>query len=263
LRVAVASELRAAAEHAARRGGEIVRSRFHETRTVDFKGRIDLVTDADRAAEEAILTYVRREFPRDDIVAEESQTSPGNAEHRWYIDPLDGTTNYAHGVPHFCVSVGIVDAAGPVAGAVYHPLLDEMYSASRGGGATLNGEGIGVSTRAPVSQSLLATGFPYDVWTRPEPPVRLFTLALGRARGVRRFGAAALDLAYVACGRFDGYFELGLFPWDVAAGALLVREAGGVVSDLVGGPLDLAGRQILASNGLLHRELTSLFDSAG
>ena len=232
--------------------------------TVAFKGRIDLVTDAPTrgAAEDAILTFLGGEFPHDDIVAEESQTPPIGADRRWYIDPLDGTTNYAHGVPHFCVSIGVVDREGIVAGAVYQPLLDEMYSASRGGGANVNGEPLSVSTRAPVSQSLLATGFPYDVWTRPEPPLRLFTLALGQARGVRRFGAAALDLAYVAAGRFDAYFELGLFPWDVAAGSLLVREAGGEVSDLAGGPLDLGGREILASNRLLHGELTALFGKA-
>jgi myo-inositol-1(or 4)-monophosphatase len=252
-------ELRLAAEAAARRGGEVVRSRFHQTRTVSFKGRIDLVTDADRAAEEAILGFVRAEFPTHDIVAEESQATAAGAEHRWYIDPLDGTTNYAHGVPHFCVSVAVTDREGVVAGAVYQPLLKEMYSASLDAGAALNGERIAVSTRAPLSQSLVATGFPYDVWTRPEPPVRLFTLALGKARGVRRFGAAALDLAYVACGRFDAYFELGLFPWDVAAGSLIVREAGGRVTQIGGRPLDLGGREILASNGLLHQELTELF----
>src|SRR5262249_26040402 len=145
--------------------------------------------------------------------------------------------------------------------AVYQPLLNEMYSASLGAGATLNGERIAVSSRTPLSQSLVATGFPYDVWTRPGPPVRLFTLALGNAPGVRRFGAAALHLAYVACGGFDAYFELGLFPWDVAAGSLIVREAGGQVSKIGGEPLDLGGREILASNGLLHQELTALFAS--
>jgi myo-inositol-1(or 4)-monophosphatase len=257
--VTATNDLRIAAEKAARLGGDVLRSRFHETRTVAFKGRIDLVTDADRAAEEAILTWVHKEFSADDIVAEESQAAPSGKERRWYIDPLDGTTNYAHGVPHFCVSVGIVDREGIVAGAVYQPLLNEMYAASRGEGATLNGGQIAVSERAPLSQSLVATGFPYDVWTRPAPPLRLFTLALSKARGVRRFGAAALDLAYVASGRFDAYFELGLFPWDVAAGSLLVREAGGMVSNLAGGPLALDGREILASNGLLHEELTTLF----
>jgi myo-inositol-1(or 4)-monophosphatase len=255
----VHEELRRAAEDAARRGGEVVRSRFHQTRTVSFKGRIDLVTDADRAAEEAILGFLRGEFPSHDIVAEESQAAAAGTEYRWYVDPLDGTTNYAHGVPHFCVSVAVTNREGVVGGAVYQPLLDEMYSAASGAGATLNGERIAVSSRAPLSQSLVATGFPYDVWTRPDPPVRLFTLALGKARGVRRFGAAALDLAYVACGRFDAYFELGLFPWDVAAGSLIVTEARGRVGSIGGGPLDLAGREILASNGLLHAELTALF----
>jgi len=257
--VSEATELRKAAEAAARLGGGVLRARFREVRTVDFKGQIDLVTDADRAAEEAILAFVRREFPDDDVIAEESRGESAGGARRWYIDPLDGTTNYAHGVPHFCVSVGIVDRAGPVAGAVYHPLLDEMYLAAREQGAAVNGERIAVSTRAPLSQSLVATGFPYDVWTRPDPPLRLFTLALGQSRGVRRFGAAALDLAYVASGKFDAYFELGLFPWDVVAGSLLVTEAGGAVSDLRGGPLDIAGRQILSSNALLHQELIALF----
>jgi len=162
-------------------------------------------------------------------------------------------------VPHFCVSVGIVDRDGALAGAVYHPLLDEMYSAARQQGATLNGEALRVSQRAPLSQSLLATGFPYDVWSNPEPPLRLFTLALKNSRGVRRFGAAALDLAYVASGRFDAYFELGLHPWDIAAGSLLVQEAGGAVSDLGGQPLSFTGKQILSSNALLHPELVALF----
>ncbi len=236
-----------------------MRSRFRETRTVAFKGQIDLVTDADHASEAAILPFVRQEFPQDAIMAEESAAEPSRGGRVWFIDPLDGTTNYAHGVPHFCVSIGVVDEVGAVAGAVYQPLLDDMYSAARGQGATLNGEEIRVSQRAPVSQSLLATGFPYDVWTRPEPSLRLFDLALRKARGMRRFGAAALDLAYVASGKFDAYYELGLFPWDVVAGSLLVQEAGGAVSDLQGGPLDFLGRQILSSNGLLHEELIALF----
>jgi myo-inositol-1(or 4)-monophosphatase len=255
----LAADLRLAAETAARRGGEVLRKRFREARTVSFKGQIDLVTDADHASEEAILSYVRGEFPEDDVVAEESASKERRGGRIWFVDPLDGTTNYAHGVPHFCVSVGIVDEAGALAGAVYHPLLDDMYAAARGQGATLNGEKIEVSQRAPLSQSLLATGFPYDVWTHPEPPLRLFSLALKKSRGMRRFGAAALDLAYVASGKFDGYFELGLHPWDVVAGSLLVQEAGGAVSDLHGKPFDFAGREILSSNGLLHPELVALF----
>jgi myo-inositol-1(or 4)-monophosphatase len=256
----VAAELRAAAEAAARRGGEVLRTRFGQARTVTFKGQIDLVTDADHASQDAVLSFVRGEFPEDDVVAEEGSSGQRRGGRLWFVDPLDGTTNYAHGVPHFCVSVGVVDEQGALAGAVYQPLLDDMYAAARGQGATLNGEKIRVSQRRPLSQSLLATGFPYDVWTKPEAPLRLFSLALKKGRGIRRFGAAALDLAYVASGRFDAYFELGLFPWDVVAGSLLVQEAGGAVSDLRGKPLDFAGKEILSSNGLLHPELVALFD---
>jgi myo-inositol-1(or 4)-monophosphatase len=254
-------ELRSAAEFAARRGGEVLRRRFDEARTIDLKGQIDLVTDADRAAEHAILEFVRAEFPGHGVVAEE--TSAGEVSGsgpRWYVDPLDGTTNYAHRVPHFCVSVAVWDEDGPLAGVVYQPLLDDLYSAGRGSGATCNGEPLRVSRQPDLAQALVATGFPYDVWSRPEAPLRSFAAVLGKARGVRRFGAAALDLAYVACGRFDGYFELGLHPWDVAAGILLVQEAGGLVSDFHGGVSRVGDRQIIAANLAVHRELVLLLN---
>jgi len=252
-------ELRSAAEVAARRGGEVLRRRFEEARTIDLKGQIDLVTDADHAAERAILEFVRAEFPEHGVVAEETAaheiSGPGT---RWYVDPLDGTTNYAHRVPHFCVSVAVWNEEGPLAAAVYHPLLDDLYSAGRGVGATCNGETLRVSAQPRLAEGLIATGFPYDIWSRPDAPLKLFSAVLGKARGVRRFGAAALDLAYVACGRFDGYFELGLYPWDVAAGILLVQEAGGLVSDLRGGTAKVGDRQIIAANPPVHRELVQL-----
>jgi myo-inositol-1(or 4)-monophosphatase len=252
-------ELRAAAEFAARRGGEILRRRFEETRTVDLKGQIDLVTDADRAAEQAILEFLRSEFPDHGIVAEETAAKEVTGDGaRWYIDPLDGTTNYTHRVPHFCASVAVWDESGPLAGAVYQPLLDDLYAAGRGLGATCNGEPLRVSAPAPLGQALIGTGFPYDIWTKPAVPLRLFSAVLGKARGVRRFGAAALDLAYVAAGRFDGYFELGLYPWDVAAGILLVQEAGGQVSNFLGGPPEVGARQIVAANPQVHQELLAL-----
>lgn len=250
------AEVRRAAEEAARRGGEVLRQRFLGPRVVALKGAINLVTDADRAAEEAVLGFLRAEFANHRIIAEETSAAeaPGVGP-RWYVDPLDGTTNYAHGVPHFCVSVAVWMEDQPLAGAVYQPLLDELYSASRGAGTTVNGEHLSVSRCANLGEALVGTGFPYDVWTKPEAPLRLFSAALGKARGLRRFGAAALDLAYVAAGRFDGYFELGLFPWDVAAGTLLVQEAGGRVTKLDGGPTELHDRQILATNGRIHGEL--------
>jgi myo-inositol-1(or 4)-monophosphatase len=252
-------ELRAAAEFAARRGGEVLRRRFEEARTIDLKGQIDLVTDADQAAERAILEFVRAEFPEHGIVAEESaaQEVTGSGP-RWYIDPLDGTTNYAHRVPHFCVSVAVWDQQGPLAAAVYQPLLDDLYAAGRGTGATCNGEIVRVSAQPGLAQALVGTGFPYDIWTKPEAPLKLFATVLPKARGLRRFGAAALDLAYVACGRFDGYFELGLFPWDVAAGILLVQEAGGRVTDLRGNAPQVGDRQIIAANQPVHAELLAL-----
>jgi myo-inositol-1(or 4)-monophosphatase len=218
-------DLRKGAEEAARRGGEVLRQRFTGPRVIALKGSIDLAI------------------------------APGP---RWYIDPLDGTTNYAHGVPHFCVSVAVWLDDQPLAGAVYHPLLDDLYSAGYQAGAELNGEKIGVSRCASLGEALVATGFPYDIWAKPEAPLRLFAAALGKARGLRRFGAAALDLAYVAAGRFDGYFELGLFPWDVAAGILLVQEAGGLVTNFSGKPPQLDDRQILATNRRIHAELRTV-----
>ncbi len=260
------AELRDAAERAARRGGEVLRRRFEETRTIDMKGQIDLVTDADHAAERAILELVRGEFPNHAVVAEETaaQDVSGSGP-RWYIDPLDGgTTNYAHRVPHFCTSVAIWDEEGPLAAAAsINPLLDDLYSAGRGAGATVDGEPLRVSNQPRLAEGLIGTGFPYDVWSKPEAPLRLFSAILGKARGVRRFGAAALDLAYVARGRFDGYFELGLHPWDVAAGILLVQEAGGVVTNLQGHAPRVGDRQIIAANVPVHQEMLSLLGPLG
>ena len=251
-------ELLAAAEAVALRGGEVLRERWTAPRTVDFKGGIDLVTDADRASEAAILELLRRRWPDHDVVAEESAAQLRGGPCRWYVDPLDGTSNYAHGVPHFCVSAGVTDASGLAAGAVYQPLTGELFTAGRGLGAFSNGRPIHAGGRQALAACLVATGFPYDVWDHPERPLRMLGAAVTRARGVRRFGSAALDLAYVACGRFDGYFELGLKPWDVAAGILLVREAGGLATDLGGGPLRLDGGEILAASRGVHAELSAL-----
>ncbi len=225
---------------------------------MEFKGEIDLVTDADRASEAAILALLRGRHPDHEIVAEESARSTTGSAYRWYVDPLDGTTNYAHGVPHFCVSVGVSDEGGLAAGAIFQPLTGDLYQVARGRGAFRGAARLAVSTRAPLSQALVATGFPYDVWHRPDRPLTLFSRMLVRARGIRRFGVAALDLAYVAEGRFDGYLELGLRPWDVAAGTLLVQEAGGVVTDLSGGPARLDGGEIVAGNPVVHAELLAL-----
>jgi myo-inositol-1(or 4)-monophosphatase len=251
--VAEAKELLEACAEAARRGGAVLRDKWGQVRTIELKGGIDLVTDADRASEVALLEFLRRRFPGADVLAEESGASGAGAGGlRFYVDPLDGTTNYAHGVPHFAVNVAVSDAQGLAAGVTYDPLRDELFTAARGQGAFLGSERLQHSGRALLVGSLLVTGFPYDVHNRFEYPLALFGAFLRKARAVRRFGSAALDLAYVACGRFDGFWELGLKPWDVAPGILLAREAGAVVTDMSGGGGMLeSGDIVAAAPGLL------------
>ena len=235
-------------------------------RTVELKGGIDLVTDADKASEEALLALLRERYPDHAVLAEESGAHAGG-DYRWIIDPLDGTTNYAHQVPQFCVSIAVEGPAGLLAGAVLDPMRDELFSAGAGLGATLNGQPLSVSTCRELDRALLCTGFPYDVRERPEGPVGMFTHFVLSAQGVRRMGSAALDLAYVAAGRFDGFFEFGLKPWDLAAGALLISEAGGTMLRIDGAPLDLAHGNVLASGpGLLPRlqaDCRAFLDSMG
>ena len=239
------AELLSAAEEGARRAGRVLADRFEGQRTVEYKGRIDLVTDADKAAEAELIGYVHRRFPDHTILSEESGLE-SRGELRWFIDPLDGTTNYSHRVPHFCVSVAAQGAGELLAGAIYDPLRNELFSAARGQGATLNGSPLRVSSVQSLDRALLCTGFPYDVRERPEVPLGLFNRLIRHAQGVRRIGSAALDLAYVAAGRFDGFFEFGLKPWDIAAGALLVMEAGGTMRRVDGEPLDLSIGDVLA-----------------
>ncbi len=248
---------------AARRGAQVLRERWGQQRTLEYKGGIDLVTDADRASEEALLGFLRREFPGSAILAEESGASGvEGAALRFFVDPLDGTTNYAHGVPHFAVVVAVEDGQGLAAGATCEPLRGELYLAGRGLGATLAGEPIRVSRAEALDRALLSTGFPYDVRERPQLPVALFASLLTRSRAIRRFGSAALDLAWVACGRFDGFWEMKLKPWDVASGILLVREAGGLVADFDGGADMLHGGTICAANPALQPHLLDVIRRA-
>jgi len=254
------------AESAARRSGVVLAERFERQRTIEFKGGIDLVTDADHASERELLEYLRSRHPSHAILSEEAGASGGDPM-RWIVDPLDGTTNYSHRVAHFAVSVAVEGPDGVLAGAVYDPLRDEMFSAAKGRGAHLNGKPIKTSGVDSLEHALLCTGFPYDVREKPQAPVGLFTRFIMRAQGVRRFGSAALDLAYVAAGRFDGFFEFGLKAWDVAAGALLVSEAGGVIACIDGTPLNLHRGDLMASNhpinATLRRECAAFLDEIG
>jgi myo-inositol-1(or 4)-monophosphatase len=237
---------------AARRGGAVLAERFGEKRVIEHKGRVDLVTDADRASEAAVLGFLGQRFPAAAILAEESGHHGGaDAPLRFYVDPLDGTTNYAHGIPHFAVTVAAADRQGLVAGAVLDPVRGELFTASRGGGAFAGDSRIQVSPCADLEQALLVTGFPYDVHNGLDFTLRAFGAFTAGAQSVRRLGSAAIDLAYTAAGRFEGFWEERLKPWDVAAGILLVREAGGVVTDLAGGDTMLSSGDIVAAGPAL------------
>jgi myo-inositol-1(or 4)-monophosphatase len=243
----------------ARDAGRVLAERFGRNLRISNKSEIDLVTESDLASERLIIDRIKTHYPRHSILAEESGTNlPGGegaqSGWRWIIDPLDGTTNYAHGYPCFCVSMGLEHDGTLEIGVIYDPLRDEMFSAERGQGAALNGKRIHVSPTPNLASALLCTGFPYDVRERSEF-ARHFTNFIMNAQGVRRDGAAALDLAYVAAGRFDGFWEEGLKPWDVAAGMLLIEEAGGRVSDYQNRSLDIFNPPILASNGLIHEQM--------
>ena len=245
------------AQRLAREAGALLRERYETSFEVRTKSSsIDLVTEVDHACEALIVEALGRERPGDAILAEEGGGHDrADAEWRWIVDPLDGTVNFAHGYPRFCVSIGVEHRGERSVGVVYDPLLDEEYSALRGGGARLNGRALRVSARERLDDALLATGFAYDVRRSTRDNIDHFATMLKRARALRRDGSAALDLCYVAAGRLDGYWELRLHPWDVAAGLLIVREAGGHTSDLAGGPAPRSGEAVVASNGRIHAEM--------
>jgi myo-inositol-1(or 4)-monophosphatase len=251
----MAKELEVAVE-AARAAGELLRERFGAKQTVRYKGEVDIVTEVDERAERVIREILLSAFPTYGILAEEGGELSGEDDACWVVDPLDGTTNYAHGLPIFSVSIALERRGEAVLGVVHDPMRGETYVGERGEGATVNGEPIGVSDTGDLIQSLLVTGFPYD---REHVPAALdlfgrFTLL---SQCMRRLGSAALDLCYVASGRLDGYYERGIHAWDMAAGALIVKEAGGKVTDYRGGMLDLRGREMVASNGHLHPVILS------
>lgn len=247
----------------ARDAGRVLAEKFGRV-TVTHKGDIDLVTEADLAAERLIVERVRSYHPRHAVLAEEAgevlAVGGGDAEFKWIVDPLDGTTNYAHGYPIFCVSIALEHKGEIVVGVVYDPLRDEMFAAERGEGATLNGRRMRVSETVELNRALLCTGFPYDVRQRSQF-ARHFASFIMNAQSVRRDGAAALDLAYVAAGRFEGFWEEGLRPWDVAAGTLLVQEAGGRVTHYDGTPFRVYTPPILATNGLVHEAMMQVLQN--
>jgi len=239
----------------ARQAGALQRDGYGRDIKVQMKGTIDLVTEVDQACEDLIVAELLKQFPDHQILAEEGGASGASHPCRWIIDPLDGTTNYAHRFPFFCVSIGLEVAGEPTLGVVYAPMFDELFVAVRGQGATLNGQPIAVSGTENLVGAMLTTGFAYDVHRAENDNLDNFANFTRRVQATRRTGSAALALCYVACGRFDGFWEMGLKPWDVAAGMLAVAEAGGRVSRFDGTAHQLDGRQILASNGKLHQAM--------
>ena len=227
---------------------------------IEYKGSADLVTIADRQSEALILARIRRDFPTHDVMGEEGTRIETGSDYKWYVDPLDGTTNFAHGYPVFCVSLAVEFQGQRIAGVIYDPTRDEMFTAERGSGARLNGEPLHVSKTATVDQSLVATGFPSQK-RHKNPNIYFYHHLTLRSHGVRRAGSAALDLCNVAAGRFDGFWEFNLNPWDTAAGVLIVEEAGGRVTDFSGGPFQIDSRETLASNGLVHDALIAEFQA--
>ncbi|MGA2019731.1 MAG: inositol monophosphatase family protein [Candidatus Sulfotelmatobacter sp.] len=252
----------------AREAGALLMQYFHQHLKIEYKGDADLVTAADRAAEALIRERIRAQWPTHDVLGEEQGLSDQGSDYRWYVDPLDGTTNFAHGYPVFCVSMGLEyrglehrqseSRASRVAAVIYDPTRDELFTAEQGHGARLNGETIQVSKTATLKESLLATGFPSHK-RHKNPNIFFYHQITLRTHGVRRAGSAALDLCNVAAGRYDGFWEFNLNPWDTAAGVLMVEEAGGEVTRFDGSPFELNSRETVASNGLLHEALLAEF----
>lgn len=255
------------AEGIARQAGGLLRGFYEKGVATEYKGDVDLVTEADRASEQLIGERLHAAFPSHGVYGEEGTREQLDSEYRWYIDPLDGTTNFAHGFPAFCVSMGLEQRAAGlapeadgemIAGVIYDPLRDEMFSAERGRGAWLNGRRLHVSKTKELAEALTATGFPSHK-RHNSPNIHFYQQITLRSHGVRRAGSAALDLAYVACGRLDGFWEFNLNPWDTSAGVLLVEEAGGTIGHFDGGKFTLDSREVLATNGLIRGELQHIF----
>ena len=244
----------------AREAGALLMEYFRQRVKIEYKGDVDLVTVADRKSEALILERIRAKWPSHDVLGEEGARIETGSDYRWYVDPLDGTTNFAHGFPVFCVSLAIERKGERVAGVLFDPTRDELFAAEKGSGAYLNGEPIHVSKTANLKECLVATGFPSHK-RHKNPNIFFYHQLTLRTHGVRRAGSAALDLASVAAGRFDGFWEFNLNPWDTAAGVLIVQEAGGTVTDFKGGPFQLQSRETVATNGIVHNALLSEFEA--
>ncbi|NQU30002.1 MAG: inositol monophosphatase [Anaerolineae bacterium] len=248
-------------EKLARNAGAILHTGYNKNHQIDYKGAIDLVTEVDRQSEEYLIQAILKEFPDHYILAEESGIVDGNDEHIWYLDPLDGTVNYAHHIPIFCVSIAYAHKRTMKFAAVYDPMRDEMFTAERDRGAWLNGEGLQISGTSELERSLLVTGFPYDMWDTPNDNLAEFGRFTKLTQGVRRLGSAALDLCYVGTGRFDGYWERSLKAWDAAAGGLIAEEAGAKVTNLDGGPGYISSPQsIIAAPPILHEKMMEVIN---
>jgi myo-inositol-1(or 4)-monophosphatase len=250
----------------AREAGRLLMGYFRQHVKIEYKGDVDLVTVADRKSEALILERIRKQFPSHDVMGEEGARVETGGDYKWYVDPLDGTTNFAHGFPVFCVSLAVERKGERVAGVIYDPTRDEMFAAELGSGARLNGAAMQVSVTANLGECLVGTGFPSQK-RHKNPNIYFYHQLTLRTHGVRRAGSAALDLCNVASGRFDGFWEFNLNPWDTAAGVLIVEEAGGKVTDFSGGAFQIASRETLASNGLVHeallREFREIFAGRG
>lgn len=239
--------------------GALLMEKLNKLPDIQYKGDINLVTEADKMSEKLIIKAIKRNYPDHGILSEESPAISGESKMRWIIDPLDGTTNYAHGYPVFCVSIALEKDGAIILGVVYDPTRQDTFVAVRGEGAQLNGKKLAVSETSDLNYSLLATGFPYDIRESEENNLNHFQTMAKKAQAIRRAGAAALDIAYVAAGRFDGFWELKLKPWDTAAASLILEEAGGKVTDLGGRPWNLLSPNVLISNGRIHEQLVAVF----
>lgn len=246
---------------AAKEAGKFLKHNLGKVREINLKSgqEKNLVTEIDKKSEELIVGIIRKHFPTHDILAEESGNEYGKkSEYKWIIDPLDGTTNFTHGLPIFCISIGLERKGELIAGVIYDPNLNELFSAEKGRGAFLNGRRLRVSQTSSLKQSLLVTGFPYNVTENPDNCIEHFVNFLFEGQAIRRMGSAAIDLAYVAASRYDGFWEVNLNAWDMAAGVLLIREAGGKVTGFTGEEIDIYGKRVVASNGLIHDEMVGL-----